>query len=88
MIINVNESNIPKCKYCKDCNQIGRQQSTVNYYGRKRYWCNNKISKNYPLKKFGNRAKCFISFGDITNESPITIKTSPRWCPKRLTNKL
>lgn len=68
------------CKECKYCKQVGRQQSQKWQLGRKRYYCKNpkvykmKDESGYPLNNF-------IGFGDMTEESPLTLKTSKKWCP-------
>lgn len=41
--------------------------------GRKKYYC------THPDRPEND----FIGFGVCTYESPIAIKTAPRWCPKR-----
>ena len=67
-----------KCKECKFCKAICRSQSQCFEPGRKHYYC------EYPgVKTPPNRTEGFIDFGSNTLESPINIKTSPRWCPLR-----
>lgn len=79
---------MPNCKYCNYCKQIGRQNSNRDTYGRKHYWCKHSSIDLLDSKVFGNRTPGFICFGENTYESPITIKTSPRWCPlKNLVNQ-
>lgn len=71
-----------KCKYCFECKEGGRQRSQGGRLGRKTYYCKNPDAKKLPLREFGNRAPYFIGFGDMTCQSPLTTKTSPRWCPR------
>lgn len=49
--------------------------------GRKHYYCTNPMAKTPD-----NRTTGFIAFGENSYESPIQIKTSPRWCPMREVN--
>lgn len=70
------------CKYCNYCKDTGRQQTQRGRLGRKVYYCKHPDAQKLPLKEFGNRAPCFINFGDMTYQSPLTTKTSPRWCPR------
>lgn len=68
------------CRYCPHCKQKGRQKATRYGSGKKHYYCThadiNKIDW-YEMR----RATAFISFGENTYESPILIKTHPKWCP-------
>ncbi|MBG9692538.1 hypothetical protein ACP3VS_22780 [Lysinibacillus sp. VIII_CA] len=70
-----------KCKNCGYCRQLGRQQTQRGRVGRKHYYCEHPEAKLLPLNTFGNKATLFIGFGEHTLESPLSIKTSPRWCP-------
>lgn len=68
------------CKECKYCKQLGRQQSQRGQFGRRKYYCENP--KVYEMKdKNGYPINNFIGFGDMTNESPLQLKTSKNWCP-------
>lgn len=72
-----------KCKYCEFCKDRGRAQSQCGMLGRKEYWCVNPETKKLPISAFGNRASCFIGFGEHRSiDSPLQLKTAPRWCPK------
>lgn len=74
-----------KCIDCYDCKQIGRQRTTRKSIGRKRYYCTHPDMKNMKDKhNFPHHN--FIGFGECNEESPLTIKTSPRWCPKKLSS--
>lgn len=72
-----------KCIYCEECKQIGRQQGNRDTAGRKHYYCTNSNIKNMK-DKWGFLHSGFIGFGTNTWDSPLTIKTSPRWCPKKV----
>lgn len=75
---------IRKCRDCTHCKSHGRSQSTSwHSYGRAHYYCEHPKAKQLTIDAFGNSAPCFIGFGDITFNSPLTVKTSPRWCPLR-----
>lgn len=68
-----------KCKDCKYCKQIGRQQSQRGRLGRKTYYC--EYPGIYELRdEFGYQINNFIGYGDMTVESPLTLKTSKKWC--------
>lgn len=76
-----------KCVYCEYCKPIGRMQTQLGCLGRKTYYCENPKSRDLPTRVFGNRAERFIGFGKYNEyESPLELKTAPRWCPKN--NKL
>lgn len=75
-----------KCRSCSYCKQIGRQNSNRDTYGRKRYWCEHSLINLLDDKVFGNKSPGFICFGENNIKSPLTIKTSPRWCPLRKYN--
>lgn len=64
------------CKYCNSCKQHGRQKSTRYGMGKKHYWCEHERVKEVTNWNF-------IGFGTNTYESPLVVKTSPRWCPKK-----
>ena len=69
-----------KCKDCKYCEQPFRQQSQCGKLGRKCYYCEHP--KTATLKdEFGHPLHNFIGFGDMTPESPLTLKNCKRWCP-------
>lgn len=71
-----------KCIKYESCNQMGRQNSTYSSIGRKTYYCkHSNIQDDYD--KYMKSKGGFIGFGTNTYESPLTVKTSPRWCPKR-----
>lgn len=70
----------PNCWRCQYCENIGRQQSQRGQLGRKRYYCNHprvkelKDRHRHPLNPF-------VGYGDMTLNSPLTLKTRKRWCP-------
>lgn len=68
----------PKCKECNYCKSMGRSQSQRNRIGGRHYYCGYSDSAKLDPRMTG-----FISIGDATIDSPIKIKTSPRWCPLR-----
>lgn len=65
-----------KCKECQFCKVRGRSQSQCYEPGRNHYYCINS-----EVKESRTRATGFIGFGTNTYESPLQLKTSPRWCP-------
>lgn len=65
-----------KCKECKYCEEGGRQQAQRGRLGRKTYFCNHKEALENSDKVYN-----FVGFGDMTEESPLTLKTSKKWCP-------
>lgn len=74
------------CKYCEFCVQRGQANSTKNNaygYPRKKYYCTNPLALELPIGAFGNKSREFIGFGTSEYGSPLSIKTSPRWCPLR-----
>jgi hypothetical protein len=72
-----------RCIYCNDCKQTGRQESNRDTDGRKRYYCTNVSIKDMK-DKHGFPHSGFIGFGTNTWDSPLSIKTSPRWCPQKI----
>lgn len=71
-----------QCRYCNYCKNTGRSQSQQRRIGRKHYSCVHPKVSEIPLKDFGNAMPGFIGFGDAKSyDSPIMIKTAPRWCP-------
>ncbi len=80
---------IPKCSECDFCEMITRANakfSKSGIYGRGEFFCENPETKKLPVKAFGNKAEGFIGFGTTEKESKLTLKTSPRWCPRRAKN--
>lgn len=74
------------CKYCNHCKCVGRANETRNSrtgWSRKEYMCKHPEINNMPLSAFGSRMPGFIGFGDCTSESPVQIKTAPKWCPEK-----
>lgn len=75
-----------RCKDCNFCKNTGINKSTANSvtgYSRKKYMCSNPKARELPESAFGNSMPCFIGFGDCSRESPIQIKTAPKWCPRK-----
>lgn len=75
-----------KCKCCEYCECVGRAKKTSNSrsgYSRKEYMCENPKIKDVPLDAFGGKMRGFIGFGDNTYNSPVQIKSAPRWCPEK-----
>lgn len=70
------------CKYCFFCKQIGRQNSNRDTLGRKRYYCKHEGVSNIR-DKHGFLIDGFVGFGENNWDSPLVLKTSPRWCPKK-----
>ena len=68
-----------KCKECEFCKVRGRSESQCYEPGRKHYYCTNE-----GIEDCGDRSWGFIGFGTNTMESPLTVKTSPRWCPLKI----
>jgi hypothetical protein len=71
------------CKYCSSCKQIGRQNSNCDTIGRKRYYCEHEGLVNIKNKN-GFPIDGFIGFGENNWRSPLVLKTSPRWCPRKI----
>ena len=77
---------IPKCSECDFCKMTTRANAKFNksgIYGRGEFFCENPETEKLPKKAFGNKMEGFIGFGTPERESKLTLKTSPRWCPKR-----
>lgn len=73
------------CKYCEHCKQCGRASAQGRRsFGKKYYFCGHEKAydsyRKYTGERIGNN---FIGYGDNTAESPLQVKTSPRWCPMR-----
>lgn len=68
-----------KCSECKWCVVIGRNKGTYRSYGMKSYFC--KHPEVPEPDRRSNRMKAFIAYGVNSAESPVNIKTAPRWCP-------
>lgn len=75
------------CKQCLHCEQMGRQNSTWSSVGRKRYYCKHEGISNIR-DKHGFLIDGFVGFGENNWKSPLTLKTSPRWCPKKNSEKV
>ena len=71
------------CKHCPDCKQMGKMKDQGLSIGRKKYHCNNPVIKE-KKDSLGFPRNNFIGFGEATIESPLAIKTSPRWCPRKI----
>lgn len=69
-----------KCKDCKDCLVKGRSNHIKNLWGRKHYFCMNKKVLNMK-DKWGRPVYNFCGYGDNSYESPLQLKTTPRFCP-------
>ena len=76
-----------RCKECDYCKQIGKQNSNRDTVGRKHYWCKHPITDTLEDRVFGNKAQGFIGFGENNYESPLVLKTSPRWCPIKVNSQ-
>lgn len=75
-----------KCRDCEFCLPCGKAKSTRNNahgYPRVKYYCTNPLTIDLPIKVFGNKAMDFIGYGTTEYGSPLTVKTSPKWCPLR-----
>ena len=64
-----------KCTSCEYLEQIGRMQTQRGIIGRKKYYCK-KEKRGYPYDNF-------VCFGEMGYASKPTIKTTPRWCPRK-----
>ena len=81
---------IPRCKECQHCELRNRAESKFagRYgYGRGCFFCENQETKRLPREAFGNRMPSFIGFGTPEYDTKLTVKTSPRWCPRRNKNE-
>lgn len=77
---------IPRCKECQHCELRNRAESkfTGGYgYGRGYFFCENQETKRLPREAFRNQMPSFIGFGTPEYDTKLTVKTSPRWCPRR-----
>lgn len=75
--------NLIRCRDCENCKPIGRQKSNRYTIGRKRYWCEHPVVGTLDSKVFGNKAEGFIGFGENNYQSPLVLKTTPKWCPMK-----
>lgn len=68
-----------ECRYCNHCKDEGRSEAQGrNYYGRKHYYCKHPEATLRDKSRSG-----FVGYGDNTTLSPLQVKTSPRWCPRK-----
>jgi len=70
-----------QCKYCPHLEQIGRMQTQRNRLGRKKYYC--KHPGNEENRKKDKLFFDFVGYGDMTSGSPLTLKTSKKWCVRK-----
>jgi len=68
------------CVNCEYCFVRSRSEMQCGEWGRKHYHCKNPETKKLKDKN-GYQLLGFIGFGTSSYESPLTVKTSPRWCP-------
>lgn len=74
-MINMNETRCSSCYYRKSGKRSQAQAQTE--WGAVRHYCEHPcITQGVPF-----RTK-FISMGTPTLESPIKLKTRPKWCPR------
>lgn len=71
-----------ECRYCEFCKQIGRAETQKGRLGRKYYYCKNPLMEKIK-DKWGYPHSGFIGYGLHTYESPLKLKTSPKWCPRK-----
>lgn len=69
----------PKCRNCTHCSQIGRSEGIGGRWGRKHYYCKHEKVFEF-LSKWSTG---FVGYGDNSFLSPLALKTSPRWCPRK-----
>lgn len=77
---------IPRCKECQHCELRNRAEDKFasGYgYGRGYFFCENQETKRLPREAFGNQMPSFIGFGTPEYDTKLTVKTSPKWCPRR-----
>lgn len=72
---------IIQCKNCEFCKQYGRMQTIGHKQGRKKYFCEHPQTKNMKVRLLP--LNNFIGFGSMTDESPLSLKSAKRWCPKK-----
>lgn len=68
-----------ECEYCRELRPVGNTRSE--------FYCehpNKEYIKNYHKEHRINKMEGFIEYGKPFAHTPI-IRTSPRWCPKKLT---
>ena len=74
------------CRHCSYSVAYGRCESYSMFsHGRKMYHCENPhLEDLYDIKPeiFPKvKMRGFLAFGDTSLDSPIQMKTAPRWCP-------
>ena len=62
-----------KCTECEYLIMHHRSGGIYSSYGRGEYCCEHPVSRRLPAKAFGTNER----------ETRPTIKTAPRWCPKK-----
>lgn len=72
-----------KCTECEYLIMHHRSEGIYSSYGRGEYYCEHPVSERLPAKAFGSKARCFVCFGTNERKTKPTIKTIPRWCPKK-----
>lgn len=72
------------CRDCEYFTNFGRCNSQQYKPGRKLYKCRHPKVSEIPKKDFGNSMDGFIGYGKANSfDSPLEMKTTPRWCPKK-----
>ena len=67
-----------QCKYCNHCKEHGRSRAQgIEAFGRKHYYCEHPGRNNDKSMEIHD----FVGYGDNTRQSPLKLKTHPKWCP-------
>lgn len=81
-----------KCRECDYCKNHGRADNKFScrsdLFGRKEYCCDHPDAMECVKTVNGMYGHTFIDFGDVSLDSPIQIKTSPWWCPRKASIKV
>ena len=76
-----------RCSECEYCKQIGKKNSTYRSVGRKIYYCKNPDNTIETDSAGVPIVHDFVGYGTNTFGSPLVLKTSPKWCPKKKDNE-
>lgn len=81
----------PRCVGCNFMKLTGRAKTNANNRGNSRGYCTCMHPKALEMFRVicpkSNCSPGFIAFTEMGGCVP-TVKTSPRWCPLRLENKI
>lgn len=72
----------PECEKGRNPMQSCEEYRRKGYAIRNSLWADQE-TKRLPREAFGNQMPSFIGFGTPEYDTKLTVKTSPRWCPRR-----